>query len=182
MSLENVSIQRDLILGEDVSQSSIKNITKSIYDINYDDDSKCKELSNFVREPIKLYLNTYGGSVYDGLSLINTIEHSKAPIYTICSGSAMSMGLPILLSGSNRYAYKYSTILYHEITTYVWDKIEQVKQDLKETERLQVIIDNIVLEKTNILKEKLDDIKERKIDWFIPADEALKLGIIDEIL
>jgi len=180
--VENISIQRNLILSENVSQTSVLNIMKSIYDINYDDDTKCKDLINFVREPIKLYINTYGGSIYDGLALINVIQHSTTPVYTICSGSAMSMGLPILLAGSKRIAYKYSTILYHEASTMCWDKLTTIKQDLKEVERLQSVIDKMILDKTKILKEKLDDVKDKKIDWYIPADEALKLGIIDEIL
>lgn len=94
----------------------------------------------------------------------------------------MSMGLPILVSGARRFAYKYSTIMYHEMSTLMWDKLESIKQDLKEGERLQVILDSIILNNTQILKEKLDNIKERKIDWYISAEEALKLGIIDEII
>ena len=182
MSLENISIQRDLILGENVNSCSVKDIIKSIMDINYDDDIKCKEFSGFQKLPINLYINTYGGSVYDGLGLINIIKASKTPIYTYVVGEAMSMGLPILVSGTKRFAYKYSTIMYHEISTFMWDKLESIKQDLKEGERLQVILDSIILNNTQILKEKLDNVKERKIDWYISAEEALKLGIIDEII
>ena len=182
MSLENISIQRDLILGENVTSCSVKDIIKSIMDINYDDDIKCKEFSNFERKPISLYINTYGGSVYDGFGLINIIKASTTPIYTYVVGEAMSMGLPILVSGARRFAYKYSTIMYHEMSTLMWDKLESIKQDLKEGERLQVILDSIILNNTQILKEKLDNIKERKIDWYISAEEALKLGIIDEII
>ena len=73
-------------------------------------------------------------------------------------------------------------MLYHEASTFVWDKIEAVKQSLKETERIQEVIDNYVLEKTNILSDKLYEVKSKKLDWYISANEAVKLGIADDII
>ena len=57
-----------------------------------------------------------------------------------------------------------------------------MEEKLKETKRLQKMIEDITLEKTNISKKKLNDILKNKIDWYMSAEEALKLGVIDEII
>lgn len=182
MSLENESMNRNLILGEEVEDSSVKNLIQKIVDINYDDDIKQERFTDFERKPIKLYINTNGGSVLCGFGLIGVIQNSKTPIYTICTGKALSMGLPILVSGHKRFAYKYSTMMYHEISGFMYDKMEGIKQELGEAKREQIMLDNIILDNTNILQEKLDQVKELKKEWYISADEALKLGIIDKII
>jgi ATP-dependent Clp protease protease subunit len=57
-----------------------------------------------------------------------------------------------------------------------------MKQNIKEFERIQEMYDGYVLSKTNILKDKLTEIKNMKLEWYISADEALKLGIAEEII
>lgn len=182
MSLERISMNRNLILGADIDDSVTESLMKSILNINYDDDLKQKEFADFKREPIKLYINTNGGSVLDTLGLVGVIENSKTPIYTICTGKALSGGIIVLLAGYKRFAYKYSTVMYHGIAGFLVDKVEGIKQSLEQADKEQNIIDDIVLNKTNILKEKLEEIRQSKKDWFISAQEALKLGIIDEII
>lgn len=182
MSVENISIQRDLLLSKEVDNKSVGDIMEKIYAINYDDDMKERELKSFEREPIKLHIDTCGGCCYDGWALVGTIEHSKTPVHTICEGYALSMGLPILLSGSKRIAYKYSTMLYHELAAWNWGKLTQIKENAKQLDVLQDRYDTYILNKTNILQDKLREIKERKIDWYISAQEALKLGIVNEVI
>jgi ATP-dependent Clp protease protease subunit len=57
-----------------------------------------------------------------------------------------------------------------------------MEQDVEEAKRLQKIIENITLDRTTISKSKLKEVLEQKIDWFMSAEEALKLGVVDEIL
>ena len=71
--------KRTLLLSDRISQGSVKGIMDSILEINTDDSD--------------------GGSVYDGLALIDVIKNSKTPVHTICVGSCMSMALWIWLSG-----------------------------------------------------------------------------------
>ena len=94
----------------------------------------------------------------------------------------MSCGFLLLISGHKRFAYKYSTPLYHQVSSWTIGKLEDMKADLKETKRLQVMIDNIVVSKTKLTKKKLKEVNKLKIDWFMTAHEALELGVIDEII
>lgn len=172
---------RNLILSEYVNQESVKDLIKKIQDINTEDSEKGEKEKNYKSLPIKLYINSYGGSVYDGFALIGAIEQSDTPVHTICLGSAMSMGLIIFVSGHKRYAHNLSTFLYHEIAGGGWGKNEEIKRHSKEYDRIQNLADNYLLSRTNLLQEKLDEVKNTLLDWYIPADEALKLGIANSV-
>lgn len=174
--------ERNIVLSDEVSEWSMGNIIKKIHDINSADDEKDDKEKDFVRKPIKLIVNSPGGVVYDGFGLIGAIELSKTPIHTICLGKAMSMGFAILVSGHKRYAHKLSTMMYHEIASWEWGKLEEQKKRFEENNRLQKVYDDYITSKTNITQEQLDKAKRGVHDWFIPADQSLELGVIDEIL
>ena len=174
--------ERILILGEDVDQGSVKDLIKSIYDINLDDEEKECTYQEYDRTPIHLILNTFGGSVYDGLGLIGAIELSTTPVVVTCLGSAMSMGLYILASGHHRRAHHLSTVMYHEMAIGAWDKLEGIKKDMAEAKRLEEMCDGILFKRTHLKPKDLQVHKERKGDWYFSAADALKYGIIDEII
>lgn len=174
--------ERDIFLNESIDQISITYSMSTIIDINKEDDSNEEIIKDYIREPINIYLNTQGGDIYAGLSLISCIENSRTPIH-IYTGFALSMGLPILLSGHKRIISKYGTVMYHEVgmPDGIAGQATLYKQEVKEMERLQEIIDGIILKNTKIKKKDLEKIKDSKSDWYISAEEALELGIVDEI-
>lgn len=173
---------RIIILGEEVYQGSVKEIIRSIYDINLDDEEKESTYIDYERPPIHLILNTYGGSVYDGLGLIGAIELSTTPIIVTCLGSAMSMGLFILASGHHRRAHHLSTVMYHEMAMGTFDKLEGIQKDIEEAKRLERLCDDLLFKRTKLRNKDLVDHKLRKADWYMSAQDALKWGIIDEII
>lgn len=173
---------RILVLGEDIDQGSVKDLIKSIYDINLEDEEKDSNYKDYERTPIHLILNTYGGSVYDGLALVGAIELSQTPVIVTCLGSAMSMGLIILASGHHRRAHHLSTVMYHEMSTLMIDKLTGIKKDLKECERLESLCDKVLFRRTKLKATDLKRYKETKSDWYLSAEEALQYGIVDEII
>jgi ATP-dependent protease ClpP protease subunit len=64
----------------------------------------------------------------------------------------------------------------------VWGELKYLEDGVDETRRLQKLIEKMVLDKTDITKEKLKQVYTQKIDWYITASEALKLNVIDEII
>lgn len=178
--------ERILFFTEQVNQASISKISEKIIHFNEIDDEaeRYAEFSNitYERETIKIYIDSYGGNVYQILGLISIIEKSKTPIHTYVTGCAMSCGFLLLISGHKRFSYKYSTALYHQVSSAAWGKLQDIEEDVKETQRLQEIIERITLDKTKISKSRLKESKKLKEDWFIPADELVDYGIVDEIL
>jgi len=173
---------RNIVLSSDITASSVADIIESILDINTLDDELEEDLQDYDREPIKLIVNSFGGSVYDGFALIAAIEHSKTPIHGYCYGSAMSMGFIIYISTHVRFEHTTSTLMYNEISDMFWGNITGAKQNLKECERLQKVYDDYVLGRTKIPVAKMDEYKARKEDWYMSAQEAAKYKIIHKII
>lgn len=181
-----VPLPRKLLFTKQVDQESISQLTREILDIN-EHDAHLKKIYkahnlDYIPNPIEIYIDSYGGYVYQIFGLISIIDSSKTPIHTIVTGCAMSCGFMLLISGHKRFAHKLSTILYHSVSNVHYGQVQTLKEDLKETTRLQKELENITLTRTKISKKKMQDIKKRKFDWFITAKEASKLGIVDKII
>jgi ATP-dependent Clp protease, protease subunit len=178
--------ERDLYLSQQVDQSSINSLTKSIVEINSSDMEieKMSSLYGFTYspQPIKIWIDSYGGLVYQCFGLLGIIENSKTPIHTIVTGCAMSCGFLISISGHKRFGYEKSTYLYHQVSGGTFGKVKDMEEDIIETKRLQKMIEEHTLQKTRIDQNKLQSLYEQKKDWFIDTKQALKLGIIDEVI
>ena len=170
---------RKLLLSDYIDNSTVKNIITQIMDINYDDDLKEKDYKDWERKPILLFINSFGGSVYDGLALVDIIRQSTTPVYTISIGSSMSMGFWIYLAGQKRFVGENATLMFHDISTYIWDKAEGIKQEIKELDRLQEILIKAIINTSLVKREQLQDYITRKAEWYIPADEAIQLKLAD---
>jgi len=165
-----------IYLTDDDGNNNIDEIIKSILEINEENEEIIEP------SPIKLYINSYGGDVYHFLGLIDVIIASKTPIHTYALGTVMSCALLVALVGHKRFAYKHSTFMYHQISLGDWDIAKNLEEDLIETKRLHKLIEEMVLNKTTITKEQIEDVHNHKRDWYISPGEALKYKIIDQIL
>lgn len=183
MLLKNGLNNRIVDLNEGFDEVSIYKLIYMIERI-----VKMDDLSNIPmkdRSEITIRISSYGGYCYDLWSAINVIENLKKKGYiinTVCMGKAMSCGIILLLSATNRYVYPYSTLMYHSVSSGTYGKIQDMKESIYETDRLNEMAKKYVLEKTNITKEKLDEVDKCKEDWYINSEEALKLGIATKIL
>lgn len=177
---------RDLFFTKQVDQASIGELTQKIIEINQDDDHLKKLYSvyglEYKPEPIKIYIDSYGGLVYQCFGLLSVMERSQTPIHTIVTGCAMSCGFMILISGHKRFAHKLSTPLYHQVSSGTFGTVKEMEEKVEQSKKLQNQLEEIVLEKTKISKKKLKEIFETKKDWYMTAEEAKDLGVVDEIL
>jgi ATP-dependent Clp protease protease subunit len=173
---------RTLYLFDSIDKSTVKAVVESILKINKYDDELDKREKDFKRNPIELIINSNGGVVYDGLSLINVIEKSKTAVHTYVYGLAASMGLLIAVSGHKRFSGSLSTFMYHSVSLNMGGHLGYLKNRLDETQRLQNIYDQYLLSKTKLEMDDLKSVQAHQHDWYINAEEALKLGIIDVIV
>ena len=186
MSTLPIPKERDLFFSKQVDQDSIETLTKSIIAINEDDIflKKLYSIYNLKYEPnpVKIFIDSYGGAVYQILGLLAIMDDSKTPIHTYVTGAAMSCGFLLLIHGHKRFAYKHATPLYHQVSSGAWGELKYLEERLEETKRLHNLIEKLTIERTKITQKKLDKIYKQKIDWFMSAEEALKLGVVDEIV
>lgn len=178
--------KRDLFFTKQVDQSSIGELTQKIIEINQDDEH-LKKIYNvygltYNPEPIQIYIDSYGGQVYQCFGLLSVMERSSTSIHTIVTGCAMSAGFMILISGHKRFAHKLSTPLYHQVSSGAIGTVKDMEEKVEESKRLQKQLESIVKEKTDISKKKLKEIFDTKKDWYMTSEEALELNVVDEIL
>lgn len=178
--------ERNLYLKEDVSQASMGSLIEKIHEINESDkktklQAKAKGL-RYTPKPIKLYIDTYGGSVYSCLGLVSVMKKSKTPVHTIVTGFAASCGMIILMCGAKRYAYEHSSMLCHPISSGTFGDVQTMEEGYKSTNKISNKIDQLILDHTKISRKILNKIRRRKIDRYFYAKKALKWGVIDEII
>ena len=130
--------------------------------------------------PLRLYINSYGGSVFAGFSSVDYILNSKVPIHTIIDGCAASAATIMSVVGSHRQINKHAFMLIHQLSSSSWGKFEELKDDMKNNEMLMKRIKDIYTQHTRIPKRKLTEILKHDIWW--DAETCLKYGLVDEII
>ena len=169
--------KRTLLLSDRISQTSVKNAIENILEVNEEDRRKEEIYKGWERKPIQLFINSYGGSVYDGLALIDVIKHSQTPVHTICVGSCMSMAFWIWLAGARRLIGERATLMFHDLSAFAVDMTEGIKQELNEMLRLQEMLIEDVTGNSLVTEETLRAYILRKAEWYISANEAIFLKL-----
>ena len=135
------------------------------------------------QKDIYLYINSPGGSVNDGLAIIDTMNYIKCDVNTICIGSAMSMGALILSSGAKgkRFALPNSEIMIHQvlISGGLSGQATEIEIYTKNLLRHKDLLNKMLSDNSGQPYEKVCQDTER--DNFMNAEEALKYGLIDKI-
>ena len=131
---------------------------------------------------INLYVNSPGGVVTSGLAIYDTIQFMKAPVSTICVGQAASMGAVLLAAGAKgkRFALPNARIMIHQPSGGAQGQATDIEIQAKEILKIRERLNAILAHHTGQTVAKIADDVER--DYFMSAEEALKYGLIDEIL
>ena len=177
--------ERTLILNDYVDVESIYKISYYMDRIKKQDDSK-----NLPKEDriITIELSSGGGSITDGNFLMGKIEKFKEEygykIITRVNGYAYSMAFMIFIMGTEREIYRYSDVMIHDAATGMngYMKADEINDVNEWFKRDWIKTKKIIIEKTKITDEQLEDMKARKLDWFMESDEALKLGVATKII
>lgn len=170
---------RKLMVYDDVDDASMFRCIYTLMRIREAD----KKLG--IKAPIEILINSCGGTVYDGLSLISLIENMKDDGYTIITtnmGYAFSMGFLISIVGSVRKSFRYATYLHHDMSSMNYGKLASMEEEVNDMRVLRKRVDEIVLKYTKLTQADLDEINNKKLDKRFTAEEALALKICDEVL
>lgn len=129
---------------------------------------------------IYLHVQSYGGSIFSGLSAMDMILKSKIDIITIVDGCAASAATLLTVVGKTRYIKEHSYILIHQLSSIFWGNYEQLKDDMENSNKFMSMIKGIYKEHTKIPMKKLNEILKHDL-WFT-AKEALQYGLVDDII
>ena len=170
------TLDRNLYLG-DIDENTGSIIDTAIRFWNKVDEENETPIEE--REPIKLYIDSPGGSLLSTFTIIDSIALSKTPIWTINVGTAYSGGFFTFICGDRRIAYPHSSFLYHEGSAGTEGTANQFENFAAFYKRRLEQLKQIVLEKTKISEEKYTAIQ--KDDFWMSAEDALELGCVDVI-
>ena len=178
---------REFDYGLDIRDNVILVQDEIIQGLTFDVISKVRLLRkiNSDLKSITILLNSPGGDVVETLGLIDYIRSldSSEGIKTniVCRGSAMSAAALLLSAGTGvRAASKHSKIMVHQLSSFAAGKLSDLKSNAKFAEQLEDDCNTIMAECTN--KDKTWWEENQQTDYFLSANDALELGIIDKII
>ena len=163
---------RIIFLGEDVNAHTANLVVAQLLFLAHEDSKK----------DIKLYINSPGGSVYDGLAIIDTMNYIEPDVQTIGIGLQASMGAMLLSCGAKgkRFALPNARVMIHQPSSGTQGKITDQEIMLKEGIFLKKRLAEILAKNTG---KKVDQIiKDMDRDNWMSSDEAKDYGIIDEVI
>lgn len=164
--------ERIIFLGEDVNEHTANVVVAQLLHLAYTDP----------KADIKLYINSPGGSVYDGLAIYDTIQYIKPDVQTIGIGLQASMGAFLLSSGTKgkRFALPNSRIMIHQPSSGTRGKITDQEIMLNEGVFLKKKLNEILAKNTGQKLSKIEKDSDR--DFWMSAEEATKYGLIDGVI
>jgi ATP-dependent Clp protease protease subunit len=164
--------ERIIFLGEEVNEHTANIIVAQLLHLAYEDPNK----------DISLYINSPGGSVYDGLAIYDTMQFIKPDVATFGIGLQASMGAFLLSSGAKgkRHLLPNSRVMIHQPSSGTQGKVTDQEISLREALRLKELLNEILAKNTGQKLAKIKTDVER--DFWMDAEEAKKYGIVDKVL
>ena len=134
------------------------------------------------KKGITLYINSPGGSVYDGLAIYDTMQYIKPPVSTICTGLAASMGAVLLVGGAagERFALPHSRVMIHQASGGMRGVSADMEITVNEIKSSQSDLFKIIASHSGRTYEEIEKDSDR--DYWLRADKAKEYGLIDEVL
>ncbi len=164
--------ERIIFLGEPVTNDSANRIVAQLLFLEAEDPDK----------DIYLYINSPGGSVYDGLGIFDTMQHVKPDIHTVCVGLAASMGAFLLCAGAHgkRSSLLHSRIMIHQPLGGARGQASDIRIQADEILFLKSRLNKELSARTGQPIERIEEDTDR--DFFMSPSEAVSYGLIDSVL
>ena len=164
--------ERIIFLGEEVNEHTANSVVAQLLHLAYVDPGA----------DISLYINSPGGSVYDGMAIYDTMNFIKPDVATYGIGLQASMGAFLLSSGAKgkRFCLPHAKVMIHQPSSGTRGKVTDMEIDLKETLEVKEMLAKIMAKNTD---QKLSKVKaDMERDYWMSPQEAVKYGLVDKVL
>lgn len=169
--------RRHLYINGNIDNGVIDDVVYHILRYNRID----KGIAAHDRRPIILYINSPGGDLVSGYSLIDAILLSKTPVYTVNIGECASMAFLVFIAGDFRFTMPHSQFLMHDGTVAGNDSTAKMKDRMEfEFSQLEEMVKEYVVERTLIDADAYE--QKYRCEWYFLPKEAKQLGVADYIL
>lgn len=175
--------RRNIYINGDITEDVAKEVIRQIIEINNYDEEQRIENIYYRDEPINLFLTTNGGDTDEAFAIYDIIKHTRTQVKIYAIGRCYSAGFIILLAGDIKLAYPNTSFMFHELSYEIQESSLFIHENyVKEFRKSQEKVGKIVSQNTNISLETLNNYIGKGKDWFMSAEEALDLGVIDKII
>ena len=164
--------ERIIFLGEDVNEHTANIVVAQLLHLAYEDPNK----------DIALYINSPGGSVYDGMAIYDTMQFIKPDVATYGIGLQASMGAFLLSSGAKgkRHLLPSSRVMIHQPSAGTQGKVSDMEITLRESIFLKKYLNQILAKNTGQKLAKIEKDVDR--DYWMGAKEAVDYGLADKVI
>tara|TARA_R100001509_G_scaffold80923_2_gene45563 strand:- start:546 stop:1190 length:645 start_codon:yes stop_codon:yes gene_type:complete len=166
-----------MFYGE-VNEENAKSLNKALRQM--DKDLQVVKVKYGVEVPIKLYISSYGGSIFAGFSTVDTIKSLGTPVHSYIDGAAASAATLISVVADKRFIHRNSFMLIHQLSSMMWGKYEEFKDEMENLDLLMTRIKEIYKEHCTIPKKELTEVL--KHDLWLDSAKCVKWGLVDEIV
>ena len=148
-------------------------------------DQEIAQAHNTGQDVIPVVIDSYGGQVYSLMSMISTVKAAEIPIATIVEGKAMSCGAILFSFGEEgrRFIDLNATVMIHDVSSMAWGKVEEIKADANECDRLNDIVYTMMAQNCGKADDYFKKIVHKKshADWYLDAQEAKKHNLANHL-
>ena len=162
-----------------ISRESAVELNKKIGELESKSLTMAKTL-DIDAPPIKMLINSGGGSITAGISSMDTILRCKVPVETYVDGFCASAATFLSVVGDHRYMSRNSYMLIHQLSSNLWGKYSEIEDEKKNLDLMMDTIKNVYKEYTEVPMKKIDEILKHDLFW--DAKICLEYGLIDEII
>lgn len=165
----------DVIWVQHFNEEKALKFNEAVLKVSRDDPTK----------PVIIHIDSYGGQCHSLLAMLGTLDSIPNPVITVCVGKAMSCGAFLLAHGDYRFMAPHSVVMIHEVSDGVWGKMLDIKNEAKETERINNQLFEMLAQDCKIkgglkaLRKSFLTNEQREL--YLDANAAVKFGIADEI-
>ncbi|MCM1181579.1 MAG: ATP-dependent Clp protease proteolytic subunit [Clostridium sp.] len=165
---------RKIFVADSINAESANELIKQLFYLNKENPE----------EEITLYINCPGGEVTSGLAVYDCLRLMKAPVKTVCTGTAASMGSILFLAGDKREMLPHTKIMIHDPSFFNHDisgmKPLEIKKELDDILQIREKLSKIISERTGRTTEEV--LEKTKADSFFDVDEAMEFGLATAVV
>ena len=164
--------ERIIFLGDEVNDQTANIVVAQLLHLAYEDP----------KADISLYINSPGGSVYDGMAIYDTMNFIAPDVATYGIGLQASMGAFLLSSGAKgkRFALPHAKVMIHQPSSGTRGKVTDMEIDLRESLEVKEMLAKILAKNTDQKLAKVKSDMER--DYWMSPEEAKSYGLVDQVL
>jgi len=164
----------------EIGRSEVLKLNKELRNLNNTHLAQAQQREDDHLMPIYLHINSYGGNIFSGLAGLDQIMKLTVPVYTIIDGCCASAATFLSIVGKRRFINRHSFMLIHQLSSFMWGKYEEFKDEIQNLDRLMGMIKEIYGEFTKVPEDKIDEILKHDL-WF-DAQTCLDYSLVDEII